>query len=240
MTERRPTGRAAVKDASCWVRCSQLTACHKDICRRAMCAETAFNGHSHFWSAEGSTRKQRSQLLEKVCTSVLSHGAGSWNVSVADQHMLRAVQLRCHSKVISFARNHGEDDESYFHRRNSCIRDVRVSVNAPTWDALVLGRLHAWAGHLARIRVYDPQRLTLRVLDWRSVLELESLQFLTGSQGHGKRFHVWRWEAQFHKFYLDQGITWQDAAKGCKWTESKSKWVEHRQHPQAGRQENSD
>ena len=75
----------------------------------------------------------------------------------------------------------------------------------------VLGRLHAWAGHLARIRQYDQHRLTLKVLDWKGMLELDTMKFLSGSQGHCGRFHAWRWEAQFHKFYLEKDTTWRNA-----------------------------
>ena len=51
---------------------------HKDMCRRVMCAEGAFNAHAHFWAAKGSTRKQRAKLLEKVSVSVLCWN--SWHL----------------------------------------------------------------------------------------------------------------------------------------------------------------
>ncbi len=164
-------------------------------------AEGAFNGHAHFWSAKGSTRKQRAQLLERSACKYGHGAADTWKVSVDDQRMLRAVQLRCYSKVIHFAREAGEDDESFYHRRNTCIRDLRKSLNAPTWDKVVMGRLHDWAGHLARIRNYDSSRLTLQVLDFKGTMQLDALSFLTGSRGHNSRFHAWRWEAQFHRFW---------------------------------------
>ena len=75
-----------------------------------MSAESAFNQHAHFWATKGSTKKQRAQLLEKVTTQKLTWAAGTWTLSVHDLQMLRAVQLRCFSKVIRFARVAGESD----------------------------------------------------------------------------------------------------------------------------------
>ena len=115
--------------------------------------------------------------------------------------------------------------------RSAALCYLLQSINAPAWDEVVLGRLHSWAGHLARIRNYDPNRLTLQVLDFKGMLELTTLMYMNGSQGHAARFHVWRWEAQFHKFYVDSGPTWQDAARGHRWEPTRARWIAHRKQP---------
>ena len=52
-----------------------------------------------------------------------------------------------------------------------------------------------WAGHLARLATYRPNSLTSRVLRWRDRAHLERIMEQNkGSQLHGRRFRVWRWE----------------------------------------------
>lgn len=86
------------------------------------------------------------------------------------------------------------------------------------WDTYALRQVHAWAGYVCRMRVYDPTRWVLRALRFRDHRFLARLVEDFGTQCHGHRFHVWRWERTFYDHYGDDwpllplnGDEWNEA-----------------------------
>ena len=69
-----------------------------------------------------------------------------------------------------------------------------------------------WAGHVARMVQYDARRLTYKLLQYKSWDWIQNISKENGgSQLHGRRLHVWRWEWPVCKFFGKQ--SWQAAAQ---------------------------
>ena len=101
------------------------------------------------------------------------------------------------------------DDMAY--RGNSRIKEVLSEFGIAKWDNRVHQIIYAWAGHVSRFTVYDPDRITLKVLRYRDRTYLKKREAsLGGEQGHGRKFHPWRWEAPLVKYYGKRD--WHEAA----------------------------
>ena len=66
--------------------------------------------------------------------------------------------------------------------------------------------------------IYDPQRWAYKTLIYRDREFLDGLEAKFGNQGHGRKFHVWRWEKQLSDFF---GSTWKDR------TIDNEEWASH-------------
>ena len=129
---------------------------------------------------------------------------------------LRGVQLKMLHKMLGARRRHGESMKEFMERINSKLKRLREANGFNDFDKLYHRSLFKWAGHVARMIQYDPGRPTLRILrhkDWDWIRSI-SKQF--GSQLHGKRLHVWRWERHLYKFFGRS--SWQEVAQdACLW-----------------------
>jgi hypothetical protein len=67
-------------------------------------------------------------------------------------------------------------------------------------------------GHVARMRINDPDRLAYRVLKhWDYGLIVSKIErHHHGKQCHNRHLHVWRWEYNMYKLI---GVDWQDTAQ---------------------------
>lgn len=78
-----------------------------------------------------------------------------------------------------------------------------------------------------RLTIRDPRRLVGRLLLWQGMLELRARTSIGGSQGHGQRFAVARWAAQFFNYY--DGVLkrwwWDVAADAEAWRKTYSDGV---------------
>ena len=91
------------------------------------------------------------------------------------------------------------------------------------WDTVALRQAHTWAGHFGRMALYDKTRWAYRALKHRNYEYLCALQQEFGSQCHGRRFHVWRWERAFYSYY---GPDWQSATLDPEgWSASFGNWL---------------
>ena len=68
-----------------------------------------------------------------------------------------------------------------------------------------------WCGHVARLTTADPQRETSRISTLKSMEWLRNLKKELGSQCHGRRFRVWRWEQAVAQCV---GTEWSNVAQG--------------------------
>ena len=89
-----------------------------------------------------------------------------------------------------------------------------------TWDRQVLFQTHRWAGHFARMRHHSPTRVCAHVLGYKDHGYLDFMKATIGSQGHGRKIHVWMWEDPFYAFYGPEWATmcldqerWADSAR---------------------------
>ena len=66
-----------------------------------------------------------------------------------------------------------------------------------------------WMGYVARLQLYDPQRVTYKVFRYKDMRYVIALKAQFGHQTHGRRFHQWRLEWDIWKF---MGPDWTNAA----------------------------
>ena len=91
------------------------------------------------------------------------------------------------------------------------------------WDIQVLGRIHSWAGHVARMHVWARERLAVQCLRYRDATYLATLRSMFGQELHGRRFRVWRWGKMMVDHY---GLNWWEVAKDPEvWKDTQQAWV---------------
>ena len=61
-------------------------------------------------------------------------------------------------------------------------------------DEMYFASYFSWCGHVARLTKADPQRETSQIFTMKNMEWLRNLKEELGSQCHGRRFGVWRWE----------------------------------------------
>ena len=116
-----------------------------------------------------------------------------------------------------------EPMEAYMRRAYQKIRQLMLKAKIIPWDQCVLILGHRWAGHVARMKVYEPQRVVHMALGYKDYRYLKHFEGTIGSQGHHYSFHVWRWEKQFVDYY---GLAWRDLAVDPEcWKDSEFDWV---------------
>ena len=82
---------------------------------------------------------------------------------------------------------------------NSKLKELRNTWGIETWDKTYLRYSYRWARHVARYADYDVTKWAYDALthkDWQ-FHKLNMPKYC--SQLHGKRVHVFRWEAVFYK-----------------------------------------
>ena len=83
-----------------------------------------------------------------------------------------------------------------------------------------IGSFSDWGGHVHRISMYDPNRLTPAVLHFKNFAWIQHVSEETGGdQCHGCRLRTWRWEHPLYQFFRDRGVPWEQvAANKVEWT----------------------
>ena len=114
-----------------------------------------------------------------------------------------------------------ELEMQYVHRSNRQVREHDIEAGMGDLDVVVLKRRYSFAGHLARLQVHDPSRMTCRVLNYRSCRECRTRQVLTGSQGHPGIYFIGGWESQFDRSFMARSLDWQEVAL------DKRAWMRH-------------
>ena len=98
------------------------------------------------------------------------------------------------------------------HRVNSRTKEIRQHHVVAQWDAWYHRSVFKWAGHVARMQQYDHRRLTYRVFKHRCWKWIQAVAAShRGSQLHGKRLRIWRWERPVYKFFGT--CCWETAAQ---------------------------
>ena len=83
-------------------------------------------------------------------------------------------------------------------------------------------RVFDWAGHIARMKDYDKHRIVTLELRRKDRDLLQHLERTQGSQCHGWRFHVWRWERRIYDYWEREDVKWKEIAR------NKEEWTARR------------
>ena len=194
----------------------------RELENRARRAWAAFFTFQFILCCKHAPLKSRLKLLAILIEPTLFWCAGSWNLTKKHQENLRGVQRAMIMKMINPKRRPEEPDDEYFKRLATKIHDVMDMAEILSWDAKWRRLYFNWAGVVARLPIFDPQRLTTRVLCYRDLKSIHEFAAKNnGHQGHNGSVHAWRWEQRifnFAKRFKMRG--WKDLAA------SKRSWME--------------
>jgi hypothetical protein len=102
----------------------------------------------------------------------------------------------------------------FLHRANGILKFKLNSLGIifETWDIQATQLRFEWGGHVARMKINDPNRLTYRIFKhWDYNMIVSKIEaHNNGRQLHNRHVHVWRWEYVMYKFI---GIDWQEFAQ---------------------------
>jgi hypothetical protein len=111
----------------------------------------------------------------------------------------------------------GREDEAmgdFLHRANGILKEKlnSMGIDFETWDIQATHLRFVWGGHVARMRINDPDRLTYRILKHLDYgLIVSKIEYdHHGKQCHNRHLHIWRWE---YNMYKHIGLKWQDIAQ---------------------------
>lgn len=95
----------------------------------------------------------------------------------------------------------------YFQKLADKIKDWKKYLDVFNWDEYYVYQAYRWAGHVSRMSVWAPRRLTHQTMRFRDYKYLTWLEAEFGDQCHGRRLHIWRWE---HMLVKSFGRVWHD------------------------------
>ena len=127
------------------------------------------------------------RLYGTVFRSML-HGAGGWTLSQALLAMIESFELSLLRRIVQVPKDPGEGFAPYMLRSATSIRGWIRRPGQTTLATLVLGAVHGWAGHLARLPADSP---ITRVLRYRNFGWWRETQFVLGRTDHLNRLQ-WR------------------------------------------------
>ena len=124
--------------------------------------------------------------------------------------------------MLGLVKGEDEDMATFMTRVNSKLKHFRQLFQRDTWDAVYHRRQFRWAGHVARFKTYDPDRLTFKILHFRNWAYLQNIAVQNnGRQLHGRRLRTWRWERPLYKYFSTSPEEWEDKAQDKRW------WAQH-------------
>ena len=151
----------------------------------------------------------------RVVSPALFWCAGSWNLRKDQLGKLRGMQYSCVRKMLSLSRETSESLADFMSRSNGIIRNLLNHHKVERWDLSSHRHVFSLAGWIARLRLHDPSRLTLHVLkykDWSYLCQIAAENH--GSQLHGRRLRIWRWERPLYTYDPDWQALAQDQTRG--------------------------
>ena len=126
-------------------------------------------------------------------------------------------------KMLRIKQRPNELNEAYHHRVAFVSAKVRNKLNVRCWGDTYATAIWKFAGHIARMKEYDVGRPTYQALPLQSRNFLKNIEAAhRGSQLHGYRFRVWRFERHFYEYAEKQHLKdWKELAA------SRRSWMEH-------------
>eukprot|EP00973_Karenia_brevis_P020119 2761186-Karenia_brevis.AAC.1 len=112
--------------------------------------------------------------------------------------------------MMRFNRGAAESMEQFMERSAGTIKHVKARHSIENWDELYHKSVFSWAGHLARISLYDVARVSYQALLHKDWAWIRSQSDPRGCQHHCRRFKAWRWERPLYKFWGN--VDWKTKA----------------------------
>ena len=107
----------------------------------------------------------------------------------------------------------GEDKAAYCIRVAHIAKSTLARCNHEKWDSHYHRLVFLWGGHVQRMKIYDPTRLTYRILNYKNWAWIQDIAGKNnGNQLHNRKVHVWRWERPLYKYFEQRSRTWQEEA----------------------------
>ena len=172
----------------------------------------AFYKYRHLLCCKTAPIASRFRLLASLVENALFWCSGSWNLTARQIQKLRGIQQSMLEKMVAVRRHTDETMGHFMERFHSRIKQLKMTSEFLDWDRRYHKSVYEWAGHVAHMRAYDSSRLTVKVLlyrDWHWIQQISTTN--RGSQLHGRRFRMWRWEKHLYKFFQDE--SWIDCAQ---------------------------
>ena len=165
----------------------------QDIVKKSFAMKSAVADAGHVLKCKSSSRKQRFELIRRICQGVGLWSAGVWIYNHRSLSRLRSTQNDIFRKYLRLHRIVSETDEQYARRQNRELRSIKDALSIPDLDVVAARRTYRYAGHVARQMEYDPCRLTSQVLQR---VARQNVRKASARQGFS-RFSPWIWEGQF-------------------------------------------
>ena len=138
--------------------------------------------------------KKRLRLLSSCVLSSMYWCSCSWILTCTQCTHLRAVLDRMLRKMIYVARVNEESAESHMIRWSRLIRNCRTRHEFLHGAETHFAQYFSWCGQKGRIATRDPGREASKMYMNKNIAWLRDLKKELGTQCHGRRFRVWRWE----------------------------------------------
>ena len=168
-----------------------------DLDHRIVQFEKALHANSRTLRSSSTKIASKLRLFQAIMRTVLFWGAGTWNLTVRQLSRLRGVQQQWLRRILRIQVTSTLDSDIQIELN----RETRAWAHKAKIEDIVcmFYRLRLeWAGHIARLHDSRPESLTPLVWRWRCAEHLKIIMLKNnGSQMHGRRVRVWRWEALF-------------------------------------------
>ena len=170
---------------------------HNRFCQ----AWNSFFKHAETLCSKTTPIAKRIDLLKMVVEPSLFWCAGSWHLNCQQRSNLRGLQRAMIMKMMGPKRRKDEHNDIYFPRLQDAINEIIVKNGWLQWDLRAKDFYFRWAGQVSRTAARSPDALTCRALHLWNIAYIKALAVRNnGRQGHGRRLHVWRWEADIFKY----------------------------------------
>ena len=151
----------------------------KEIAEREVIAWTSFYAIRNLLCDNKVALRHRLRLLSPCVASSMCWCSGSWILTQSQCTHKRAKKDKMLRRMMI--------------RWSKLLHNCRAKDKILHGDEMYFASYFSWCGHVARLTKMDPQRETSCIfmlkMDW-----LRNLKKELGSQCHGRRFRVWRWE----------------------------------------------
>ena len=172
--------------------------CHftKELAEREVSAWRRFYALRQLLCDNNVALKYREGLLTSCVASSMYWCVGSGILTRTQCARLRAVQDRMLRRMIYVPRLPDDSAETPMTRWARLLRNCRKKHKILHGDETYFASYFSWCGHIARITTRDPRRETITpfVKQNTNMAWLGNLKKELGTQCHGRRFRVWRWE----------------------------------------------
>ena len=186
--------------------------------RRIKAAWAAFFKNTDILCCKVAPVRKCLDFLHLVVTPALFWCSGSWNLRVDQYIKLRGLQRKMIRKMMRFKKEEAEDLDHFMRRTERSISNIIECHNVLSWDVLARRNIFKWAGWTARLFKYDPNRITLSVLEHKNLKWIMNIASQNrGRQLHGKYLHTWRWESLVYKYFEENypGTDWCEVAQSA-------------------------